>query len=274
MIRIAVAGKGGVGKTLVAAGLARAFVQSGQRTLAIDADPAPNLGLMLGLSARESEAIVPISRNEGLIERKTKTHFTGVYNLSFTVGDIVRNYSIKTPAGASLLVMGTIQRMGAGCSCPANTVLRTLLHHLVTEQDDAIVMDMEAGLEHMGRGTAENVDCFLVVTTPDRRALATAGDIARIAREAGITEVMLAGNKVGNAREEGLIRSFGRENNIPVLGIIPFDPLVIEGGITGGSILGLSGSVALCSIDEMAGKILTLTSERTNPSQQPGAGPA
>lgn len=261
MVKIAIAGKGGVGKTLIASGLSRAFACSGLRTLAIDADPSPNLGLMLGLAIADAEAIVPVSRNEELIRAKTGTPFPGVYNLSFSVEDIVREYSVLTPAGVHLLVMGTIRQMGAGCSCPANTVLRNILHHLVTGMDDAIVLDMEAGVEHLGRGTIKNVDLLLVVTTADSRALATAGSIARISKEAGIPHVMLAGNRIRNAGEEEIIRTFGRDHEVPVLGFIPFDPRVFQGGIAGESILELAGSAALCRIEEIAGGILRDTGQ-------------
>ena len=256
MVRVAIAGKGGVGKTLVAAGLAMTFARSGLRTLAIDADPSPNLALMLGLDSDEAEAILPISRNEDLIRKKTATPYPGVYNLSFSVEDIVRRYSVPTPSGAYLLVLGTIDRMGGGCSCPANTVLKNLLHHIVTGPDDAVVLDMEAGVEHLGRGTAGNVDLFLVVSTPDSRALSAAGSIARIAKEGGIPRVMLAGNRVGNQKEEDLIRSFGQKNGIPVLGMIPSDPRVSDAGIAGESVLQLESSVALTSVRAMAMTIL------------------
>ncbi|HRY74681.1 MAG TPA: AAA family ATPase [Methanoregulaceae archaeon] len=269
MVKIAIAGKGGVGKTLIASGLSQAFACSGQRTLAIDADPSPNLGLMLGLSAAETEAITPVSRNEELIRAKTGTPFPGVYNLSFSVEDIIRNYSMPTPAGVHLLVLGTVRQMGAGCSCPANTVLRNILNHLVTGTEDAVVLDMEAGVEHLGRGTAENVDLLIVVTTADSRALSTAGSIARISKDAGIPHVVLAGNRIRNAGEDEIILTFGREHDIQVLGSVPFDPRVSQGGIAGESVLQLAGSPALCRIDEMAGEILSSTGRKRTKERGP-----
>lgn len=265
MVRIAIAGKGGVGKTLIAAGFSIAFAESGLRTIAIDSDPSPNLGSMLGLSDHDCEAIVPISQNKELIRAKTITNFPGVFNLSFSVEDIIRNYSVPTPAGAHLLVLGTIRQMGAGCSCPANTVLRSILHHLVTSMGEAIILDMEAGVEHLGRGTVENVDILLVVTTPDSRALSTAGSIARIAKDAGIPCIMLAGNRVRNSSDEDVIRSFVRNYEIPVLGFIPYDPDIAEGGIAGKSILQLKDSAAFHGIKEMAGIILKDAARKKNP---------
>jgi len=256
MVRIAVAGKGGVGKTLIAAGFSRVFAGSGRKTIAIDADPSPNLGSMLGLSSRDCEAIVPISRNEELIRAKTVTNFPGVFTLNFSVEDIIRDYTVPTPAGAHLLVLGTIARMGAGCSCPANAVLRNVLHRLVTGNDEAVVLDMEAGVEHLGRGTAKNVDILLVVTTADSRSLATAGSIIRIAKDAGIPQVMIAGNRVRDSRDEGFISSLAHDHGIPVLGFVPLDQAVADGGIAGNSILQLTDAAAFEAITAMAGKIL------------------
>jgi CO dehydrogenase maturation factor len=256
MITIAVAGKGGVGKTLVAAGIATTLARSGMRTLAIDADPAPNLALMLGLPPEEAAAIVPVSENEALVRAKTATAYPGVYNLSFTVDDIIRDFSVPTPAGVPLLVMGTVRQAGGGCSCPANAVVRNLLARLVAKNDAAVILDMEAGLEHLGRGTAGNVDVMLVVSTADSRALATAGTIARLAKAAGMPRVMAAGNRIGDAAEESLVRAAAEKWDVTVAGMIPFDRAVAENGIAGGSILGLDGSAAVRAIREMTAAIL------------------
>jgi CO dehydrogenase maturation factor len=129
-MKIAVSGKGGVGKTLIAAGLANAFGKRSFKTIAIDADSSPNLGLTLGLSVEEARKITPISENKGLVESKTSTGYSGVYNLNFTVDDIVREYSVATPMGVNLIVMGTVQSMEAGCMCAPNAVIRALLRHL------------------------------------------------------------------------------------------------------------------------------------------------
>jgi CO dehydrogenase maturation factor len=143
------------------------------KVLAIDADPAPNLALTLGISLEEAKKIVPISENTQLIESKTQTGIAGVYNLSFSVEDIIDNFSVKSPYGINLLVMGTVRSAGAGCMCPANAVVRALLHHLLVKRDEAVVMDLEAGIEHMGRGTAEYVETMLIVTDPSLKSLET-----------------------------------------------------------------------------------------------------
>lgn len=162
-MKVAVSGKGGVGKTLIAGGLARGFAERGLKTIAIDADSSPNLGLTLGLSVDETRKIVPISENKTLVESKTSTGYSGVYNLNFTVDDIVKQYSVATPLGVNLIVMGTVQSMESGCMCAPNAVIRALLRHLVVERDEAVVLDLEAGVEHIGRGTARQVDALLIV---------------------------------------------------------------------------------------------------------------
>src|SRR4030065_1097913 len=160
-MKIAVSGKGGVGKTLIAAGLARGFAARGLKTIAIDADSSPNLASTLGLSVEEARKIVPISENKELVESKTGTGYSGVYRLTFTVDDIVQEYSVRTPFDLNLVVMGTVRSMGSGCMCAANAVVRALLRHLVVERTEAVVLDMEAGVEHLGRGTGKQVDAIL-----------------------------------------------------------------------------------------------------------------
>ena len=254
-MKVAVAGKGGVGKTVIASGIAWSLARAGYQTLAIDADSSPNLALSLGLSAEEAARIVPVLDNKELIDEKTGTDFPGVYNLSFSVDDIVRDFSVDTPAGVHLLVMGTVKALGAGCACPGNSVVRALLRHLVVERDEAVVLDMEAGVEHLGRGTAEAVDWMLVVSDANRKSLATAANIARIARAAGIAHVALVGNRLEGDAQREIVNAFAREQGIPVLGFVPFDPAVEESGIKGSSVLALEGTPALRAIEAVTGQL-------------------
>ncbi len=247
-MKIAVAGKGGAGKTLVAGSIAFLLTRAGYTTLAIDADSAPNLGFLLGLSSRESGAILPVSKNSELIAAKTGTAYPGVYSLNFTVDDMVTKYAVPTPAGASLLVMGTVTSMGSGCTCPANSIIRALLRHLFVERDEMVVLDMEAGVEHIGRGTAENVDIMLVVSDAHRQSLATAGTILQMAQDAGIPRTALVGNRVMDAGQEQVIRDFARAHDITVAGMIPFDTAVVRAGIAGDSIETLQNSVSVSAI--------------------------
>jgi len=254
-MKIAVAGKGGAGKTLVAAGIAYLLARTGYTTLAIDADSAPNLGFLLGLSSGDADAIVPVSKNEALITAKTGTGYPGVYTLNFNVDDVVLKYAVPTPAGVHLLVMGTVLSMGTGCTCPANSVIRALLHHLIIDRDEAVILDMEAGVEHIGRGTAESVDMMLVVSDANRQSLTIAGTIARTAHDAGIPRVALIGNRIVDVGQERVIVDFARAHNLVVTGIIPFDPAMVRAGIAGDAISALEGSDALCAIGDILSRI-------------------
>jgi CO dehydrogenase maturation factor len=266
-MKIAVAGKGGAGKTLLAGGLAFLLARAGYTTIAIDADSAPNLGCLLGLLPGDAGRIVPVSKNETLIAAKTGTGYPGVYTLNFTVDDVVRNYAVPTPAGVHLLVMGTVVSMGAGCTCPANSVIRALLRHLIVDRDEVVIMDMEAGVEHLGRGTAENVDMMLVVSDANRQSLSLAGAIVQMAQDAGIPRIALVGNRIADAGQEHVIREFAGANNLEVMGMIPFDPSVVRAGIEGNPISSLEGSVAIRTIGEILSRIKPGTKEDVSADQ-------
>jgi len=266
-MKIAVAGKGGAGKTLVAGGLAFLLARAGYKTIAIDADSAPNLGFLLGLSPGDAGRIVPVSKNETLIAAKTGTGYPGVYTLNFTVDDVVRKYAVPTPCGVHLLVMGTVVSMGAGCTCPANSVIRALLRHLIVDHDEVVIMDMEAGIEHLGRGTAENVDMMLVVSDANRQSLSLAGAIAHIARDAGIPRIGLVGNRIMDAGQEHVIREFAGSNNLEVMGMIPFDPSAVRAGIEGNPVSSLEGSAAIRTISEILSRIEPGSEENVSADQ-------
>jgi CO dehydrogenase maturation factor len=256
-MKIAVAGKGGVGKTLVAGVLAEFLASKGFTVLAIDADPSPNLALTLGVPAEEANKIVPISENKPLIESKTQTGMPGVYNLAFSVEDIVEQFSVKTPYGVNLLVMGTVQSAGGGCMCPANTVIRALLHHLMVKRKEAVITDMEAGVEHMGRATAEHVDTMLIVTDSSAKSMETAKKLYTLAKELGIKRVLLVGNKVKNPEEPQLIEAFTNKNDMSLLGLIPYDEQVLKADMKGESPLkNPETSKAVAVIREIGEKLL------------------
>jgi CO dehydrogenase maturation factor len=255
-MKIAVAGKGGVGKTLVAAGLAWSFARRGLQTIAVDADPTPNLGVSLGLTTREASSILPISENATLIETKTRTGFPGVYSLTFSVDDIIRNYTVPTPSGAGLLVMGTVKSMGSGCTCAANTVLRSLIRHLVVDSDEALVLDMEAGLEHLGRGTAEGVDVMLIVTDANAKSLETARVIIRMSRESGVPHFFVVANRIGSEDEMRIVSAFSQEIPSRLIGTIPYDPAVVKTGIAADPVMTLAGTPAMRAIERMTDILL------------------
>ncbi len=232
-MKIAVCGKGGVGKTFIAGTLATTFRETGNRVLAIDADTSPNLGLTLGLTPREAEEIIPISENDNLIREKTDTGYPGVYRLTFSVDDIIRDYAVPTPSGVTLVVMGTVRTAGGGCACPAHNMMRSVLSHLVTLKDEVVIMDMEAGIEHLGRGTAEHVDILLIVSDAHQASLLTAGRIAGLMRQSGVKEMMLIGNKVTDDEMGDRIQKYAHEHHIRVGAVIPFDHGVMQSGISG-----------------------------------------
>ena len=190
-MKIAVSGKGGVGKTTVSAILARTFVEKGLKVLAIDADPSVNLPLSLGVPVEATAAIQPIAENADLVTEKTGVRpdtYGGVFRLSFRVDDLVDRFAVTTPSGVYLLVMGAVRSAGQGCMCPANSLVRTLLRHLLTERDEVVVVDLVAGIEHLGRGTAAHVDTMLIVSEPSLKSLETARRVFTLSKEAGIEE--------------------------------------------------------------------------------------
>jgi CO dehydrogenase maturation factor len=232
-MKIAVTGKGGVGKTFIAGTLAEIYAREGRPVIAIDADPSPNLAMSLGLTDAEANQILPVAENEELIRLKTATDYPGVFQLTFTVEDIIERYAVPTPSGAYLLVMGTVRSLGSGCTCPANTVVKALLRHLLVERDDVVILDMEAGVEHLGRGTAGNVDVMLVVTDANKKSLETARAIYRMATGSPIRKVCLVANRIAGPEQAEIFSAFTRKHRLPVSGVVPFDQQVFNAGVTG-----------------------------------------
>jgi len=255
-MKIAVSGKGGVGKTLIAGGLARGFAERGLKTIAIDADSSPNLALTLGLDVEGARKILPISENKELVDSKTSTGYSGVYRLSFSVDDIVRDYSVSTPLGVNLIVMGTVQSMGSGCMCAPNAVIRALLRHLVVERDEAVVLDLEAGVEHIGRGTARAVDTLLIVADSNLKSLEIAKHIHDMATAAGMKKLYLVGNRVMNPTQETAIKDFAQKNGLNILTFVPFDQRVIEADMLGQTPLKDKESVAVRTIDNICDSMI------------------
>lgn len=213
-MKLAIAGKGGVGKTTLVALLAREAAVRGYRVLAVDADPDSNLATTLGFS----QPIVPLSEEDRLVAERAGSG--GLIRLNPMVNDILDRYSVERN-GIRLLVLGGIRRGGGGCACPANILLKALLHHLLTKQSELILVDMEAGIEHLGRGTVEAVDALLAVVETDRRTLETAERTVRLAREIGIERVFAVGNKIKGADDETVIRE-ALPDSLSLLGAIPF----------------------------------------------------
>ena len=256
-MKIAVSGKGGVGKTLIAGVLAEFLVRKGFTVLAVDADPSPNLALTLGIPYEEAVKIVPISENTALLESKTQTGVPGVYNLAFSVEDIIEQFSVKTPYNVNLLVMGTVRSAGAGCMCAANTVIRALLHHLLVRRKEAVITDMEAGLEHMGRGTAEHVETMLIVTDSSLKSLEIAKKLHDLAKQSGIDQSFIVGNRVANRRQGTVIEQFAKKSEIKLLGLMPFDEKILEADMQGETPLKYaSQSIGVMAIQKLGERLL------------------
>jgi len=236
-MKIAVAGKGGVGKTTVAGTLARLLARDGFNVVAIDADPSLNLASALGIPREVSERITPLAENVELIRSRVQVGFGGVISFTPRVDDIVERFGVEGPDGVKLLVMGTVRSGGSGCLCPENAFLRALMSHLLLGRRDVVVMDMVAGLEHLGRGTARGVDLMLCVVEPSVKALETARRVLELSRDIGVRNVAAVGNKILSESDVGLIEEALREVGMDLLTTIPFDKAVIEADRLGRALL-------------------------------------
>ena len=225
-MKIAVTGKGGVGKTTFAATLARLYAEEGKHVLAADVDPDANLGLALGFTEEVLDSIVPITKMRKLVQERTGADDDNkFYKINPKVDDIPNTYS-KTYKDVKLLVLGTVDTAGSGCVCPEHVMLKRIINHLVLRSDDVVIMDMEAGLEHLGRGTTDGMDQFVVVIEPGARSIQTYKNVKRLAEGLGVKQVRVVANKVRNEDDEEFIKS-----RIPaedLLGFIHYNTEVID----------------------------------------------
>ncbi len=227
-MKLAIAGKGGVGKTTLASLLAGAYSAEGKVVIAIDADPDANLAMALGIPMEEASRITPIAELKDLIEERTgaKPGSVGAFfKLNPRVDDIPERFS-ATRDGIRLLVMGSVKAGGGGCVCPESVLLRSLLSHLLLGRSEVVIMDMEAGLEHLGRGTAQGVDAFIIVVEPGKRSLETAEAIKNLAMDIGIDNYYVVGSKTRNDADRKFII-----DNLPgfeVIGFINYNPHIEE----------------------------------------------
>lgn len=225
-MKIAVTGKGGVGKTTFAATLARLYADEGRPVLAADVDPDANLGLALGFPEDVLDSIVPISKMRKLVEERTgATPDNRFYKLNPKVDDIPDAYG-KVCNGVKLLVLGTVETGGGGCVCPEHVMLKRIISNMVLRREDVVIMDMEAGLEHLGRGTTEGVDRFIVVIEPGARSVQTYKNVKRLAHDLGVAQVQVVANKVRGEEDEEFIRSRIPEEDL--LGFIHYNEEVID----------------------------------------------
>ena len=227
-MKLAITGKGGVGKTTLTALLAQVYADAGRDVLAVDADPSPCLAGALGFPDDLRAKLHPIAEMDELIEERTGAKpgtVGGFFTLNPRVDDIPERFSV-VHRGVRLLEMGSVDTGGSGCICPESAMLKTLFTHLLFRKDDMLLLDMYAGVEHLGRATVDFVDAMLVVVEPTRRSLGTAAQIKKLANDIGLTKLYLVGNKVRNDDEAKFLEA--ETPGLPLLGCLPADLKVQE----------------------------------------------
>ena len=256
-MKIAITGKGGVGKTTLSGTLAFLLSRT-YKVFAIDADPDMNLASSMGIHTK----ITPISKMRDLIKERTGAEpgssFGEVFKINPNISDLPETMSVKVKDDDSLklLVMGTVDKGGEGCICPASVLLKALMRNLILKKDEIVILDMEAGIEHLGRRTAEAVDVMVIVVEPGLKSLETAERIKRLAADIGVKNIVVVINKVFSESEEEFVTSKLKELSLEVLGSIPRDDKVVLADMEGKILLDYPESAALKSMQEIAENLL------------------
>jgi CO dehydrogenase maturation factor len=260
-MKIAISGKGGVGKTTLAGTLARLFARDGYNVLAIDADPSMNLGSALGIKQLPR----PVTEHKDLIQERAGMP-GGMYKMNPKVDDIVQMCGCTGPDNVKLVVMGTIDTGGSGCMCPANSFVKALIRHAIVREKDLVILDMEAGIEHLGRATARGVDAMIAVVEPGMRSIETVERIKQLGQEIGITRYYAVINKTDNP---GVVEEKMKGMGIEVLGTIPYDRNLIEADLAGKAPIDVGGPAveAIKAIKERLEE--TFERDQTKPVQTP-----
>ncbi|MBG7609450.1 MAG: P-loop NTPase [Anaerolineae bacterium] len=227
-MKLAISGKGGVGKSTLSALLAQVYADQGRGVLAVDADLSPCLAGALGFPDDKRALLNPISEMSQLIEERTGAKpgtMGGFFTINPRVDDIRDRFSVEH-RGVYLLEMGSVEMGGSGCICPESAMLKTLFTHLLFRDEDVLILDMYAGVEHLGRATVDFVDAMIIVVEPTRRSLGTARQIKKLAEDIGLSRLWLVGNKVRNQDETAFLET--ESPGIPILGFLPADLKVQE----------------------------------------------
>jgi CO dehydrogenase maturation factor len=254
-MKLAISGKGGTGKSTLSAALAGLLARKSWRVLAVDADPDGNLSAALGASPEECSRIVPLSKQRALIEERTGAkvrEYGQMFKLNPEVSDIAEVYGTRIN-GVTVLVLGAIEAGGSGCACPESVLVRALVADLVLRRTDALIMDMEAGIEHLGRATARGVDTLLVVVEPSQRAVDSARRVARLAAEIGLRDVRFIANKIASPADEQYVRTamLGQE----IAGVIPWSEEIRLAERRGRPVLEGAGEELLICFERILGKL-------------------
>lgn len=234
-MKLAITGKGGVGKTTLASLLSHLFAAEGKGVIAVDADPDANLASALGIPKKEAEKIRPIAEMGELIEERTGAKvgsIGGIFKLNPRVDDLPESIGYRLN-GITLLLMGKSKAAASGCYCPENVLLRRLLRHLVVERSEVVIVDMEAGIEHLTRGTAESVDAFIVVVEPGQRSIQTAKTVREMAEGLGVKKVFVVANKVRSTDDLDFIKE--NIGDMGIIGSIKFNEAIMAADIKGSS---------------------------------------
>lgn len=232
-MKIAITGKGGVGKTTLSAILSHLYASEGKKVIAVDADPDANLASALGIPKNETEKIRPIAEMADLIEERTGARpgkSGGIFKLNPKVDDIPEEFGYRFN-NITLLITGRSKEAASGCYCPENVFLRRLLKHLVVSRDEVVIVDMEAGIEHLTRGTTEAVDAFIVVIEPGQRSIQTANTVKEMAKGLGVKKVFVVANKVRGKGDLDFIKS--QLEDMHLIGYISFSHDIMESDISG-----------------------------------------
>jgi CO dehydrogenase maturation factor len=253
-MKIAVCGKGGVGKTTISGLLCRSLGSKGISVLAIDGDPNPNLALTLGI---DPKATMPKALTSKLLELYEKEDGKKYAKLKVPLAEVIDAYGIKTNDNVTLIAVGQPEHAATGCMCGIHTTVREIIHTALEESEQVTLLDLEASLEQMKRGTSKYVDVLLCVVEPYYRSMEAVARFQRLGKELEIKNIVAVANKVKNKEDEDAIKEFCAQTDLPVIAVIPFDPIISEAD-KGGSLdmNAINHSPALQAINQLATDLL------------------